>query len=673
MVTPKKGCPAPLLAWSPGTNSTQGSTKAPSEQPGDHAAWTVQAQSQLSSARALRQQAAALQQGSPGSISSRARPSSTLASTSVSSSATIAATVAAAVSQDRWKKKCAVSNNIAIAVQDRLQTTHSAIRRVSQVVMTLQRANGTRFAALSVAEKRLELRDKRPATEMISDSFQQALEQECEALKRIRERLVDKIEAGQDVFDRLGRLHEELNSRRHTLHMDRSNRPHEFLGEVCSSEDAGARFCTEAAALLEATQREADRAMGQTVAAMKRRISELVESRRELEGEVHQTRCSIVETEQHLGKVKSRLRNHSQAPERQLGEDFLEGWEHSQEFSASESSPAHSAEFANIRSRIMAAAYTGHAGRQLDVLFARFDKDGSGELDEDELRRALRRTLRIPPSAVSDAEIAHLVSVLDADQSGSVSIAELVKFLGATDDVQLLQEQSSAAQSMLEQLHAAREDLQEDLRRKTIAWRIDDSCVKVTASKALELDTFPVPGKPREAGGLSVARKRKLHNLTPEALEKLRSKLQSAAYTGHAGRQLEVLFSRFDKDGSGQLDDAEVHKALRRTLRIPDSVITDSEISSLCSMLDRDDSQTVSISELIAFIGPEPEVSKRTGKPVPGVTLAPINTGDAKGAPGGVSTPASLKTQPSVQRPKLTIETPRTAAQQVSHRDVQRA
>ena len=53
----------------------------------------------------------------------------------------------------------------------------------------------------------------------------------------------------------------------------------------------------------------------------------------------------------------------------------------------------------NIRSKLKSAAYTGPNGQQLDVLFGRFDKDGPGELEEEELRQALRRTLRFrPPS-----------------------------------------------------------------------------------------------------------------------------------------------------------------------------------------------------------------------------------------------------------------------------------
>merc|ERR1712050_288785 len=104
------------------------------------------------------------------------------------------------------------------------------------------------------------------------------------------------------------------------------------------------------------------------------------------------------------------------------------------------------------------------------------------------------------------------------------------------------------------------------------------------------------------------------YGLDSKMVETLRSKIKAAAYTGHVGRQLDVVFSRFDKDGSGQLDDEEVRKTLRRTLRIPASILSDEAIYSFCAMLDNDDSGTVSVSEIVSFVGPEPETSRRTFK-----------------------------------------------------------
>mmetsp|Transcript_30079 Transcript_30079/g.54871 ORF Transcript_30079/g.54871 Transcript_30079/m.54871 type:complete len:404 (+) Transcript_30079:150-1361(+) len=85
--------------------------------------------------------------------------------------------------------------------------------------------------------------------------------------------------------------------------------------------------------------------------------------------------------------------------------------------------------FKVLQNKIKSAAYTGAKGQELGVLFARFDIDGSGELEFDEVERALRHTLKIPKHLVSDDEIQKVCDVLDADGSGAVSVEELVEFV----------------------------------------------------------------------------------------------------------------------------------------------------------------------------------------------------------------------------------------------------
>ena len=83
-----------------------------------------------------------------------------------------------------------------------------------------------------------------------------------------------------------------------------------------------------------------------------------------------------------------------------------------------------------VRARIKAAAYTGAKGRDVAELFRRYDKDGSGHLSPDEVRKALRRTMKIPPRDIADVQVQSLCNLLDTDQSGSVDIAELLEFIG---------------------------------------------------------------------------------------------------------------------------------------------------------------------------------------------------------------------------------------------------
>merc|ERR1712194_194893 len=256
-----------------------------------------------------------------------------------------------------------------------------------------------------------------------------------------------------------------------------------------------------------------------------------------------------------------------------------------------------------------------------------------------------RRTLRIPPTSVSDAQIAHLVSVLDADQSGQVSISELVDFIEAEDDIGLLKEQHAEAQILLEQLHAAKQELMEDLRSKTVAWRIDESCTKVNPIKGLELDSLPPAGSRREAP-IKPGRNRK-QNLAPEVVQKLRARMLNAAVNAvDAERQLEVLLGRFDKDGSGQLEYPEVRKAIRRQLKIQDNVISDADIMSFCGHLDADGTGLVNINSIIAFVCSQDALEKS------GTSLAPINTVDARRPATSPQRPTQAKGGASPRRRK---------------------
>jgi Ca2+-binding EF-hand superfamily protein len=62
-------------------------------------------------------------------------------------------------------------------------------------------------------------------------------------------------------------------------------------------------------------------------------------------------------------------------------------------------------------------------------LFDAYDVDGSGELDQTELQRAIRRDLCIPQHDLSDLDLARLFVQIDRDKSGTISADELVEFM----------------------------------------------------------------------------------------------------------------------------------------------------------------------------------------------------------------------------------------------------
>jgi len=243
-----------------------------------------------------------------------------------------------------------------------------------------------------------------------------------------------------------------------------------------------------------------------------------------------------------------------------------------------------------LRAKLKSAAYTGAEGVSFDVIFGRFDRDGSGELDVEEVRLAVRRSLRIPKEVITDEDIVSLCRMLDADNSGAVAIQELVEFASAE-----------------------RTDHGQHDRLMGLVG------MEKTEGASFHLDCFAnVRAEHRTSSNLSADVSRTAANtktpLSPDVLDKVRSRIKSASYAGHLGSEVKSLFNRFDADGSGVLEPEEVRMALRSALRIPPSVIKDEEIFKLCKLIDHDNSGHVSISEVIDFLGPTPKVSKRTGR-----------------------------------------------------------
>lgn len=74
------------------------------------------------------------------------------------------------------------------------------------------------------------------------------------------------------------------------------------------------------------------------------------------------------------------------------------------------------------------ASYTA-GGQDWQMLFRQLDADGSGTLELEELRSAVRRTLRISPMDIDDDTIVSLFGMLDEDGGGELGMEELIAFL----------------------------------------------------------------------------------------------------------------------------------------------------------------------------------------------------------------------------------------------------
>ena len=78
-----------------------------------------------------------------------------------------------------------------------------------------------------------------------------------------------------------------------------------------------------------------------------------------------------------------------------------------------------------IQSRLRAAMI----GVEPQVFFDRHDRDHTGHFDNEEFRILMRTGLKITKEQCSDEDVGALLGALDDDDSGYISITELVAFM----------------------------------------------------------------------------------------------------------------------------------------------------------------------------------------------------------------------------------------------------
>lgn len=367
-----------------------------------------------------------------------------------------------------------------------IASTRITLRRC---ISDLKRQGGAVKAFLSVCTKRIELRSQRPATDLFQDSFDEALSQEQSVYITVQESLSMQRQAGQEFIKPLETSAKELQAARLTLHSDSSGCADKLVVEASELFQSAEQYCRDGSTLLEEVQGLMQHVREQSCAMMKKQIAETYDLRLQIESDMSITTNTISDAELHLKKIEKQLMISLAMPERAMdvggegGNDKLS---------------AKTGVLATLRAKIKSAAYTGPGGRNLDVIFGRFDKDRSGELDDEEVRVAIRTGCKIPPDVITDVDIVALCELLDSDSSGSISIAELVDFLLADVDVQDLRNQIELKTDTLERLKAAQEQTLLDFRSKSMIWRINEACARVTPVKGLALDGSPSTNRPRK-------------------------------------------------------------------------------------------------------------------------------------------------------------------------------
>jgi hypothetical protein len=361
------------------------------------------------------------------------------------------------------RTKISASQDLVKALEDRTESIEDSIRQTGECLFQLQRALRSKWAPLNVCERRLELRDGRPLQELVRDHFQEALEHERQTLIEGRQELSDQVQGTKEMLASLEAMKQEciedLQHKRHGMRIDRSclnpDKPHgkepdrfflpalpevtnyhlppspkdtdpgtghvheggrvsktrTLLSRAMRLEENAMRLCNENDACMLHTKRECSRANAATCASMERRIHDVENLKRQIEGHINETEQTMSEAEASLAKIKKKLDSH-EAPLRCLNKQF------------------------SLRDR-----------------------------------RTDREHIRDP--------------VTDDMENHIDAVKKSVKILTA---------KWQSTKNILDHLKASRQQLQEDLKCKMLAWKIDDSCRKVTPKKAIELDRLDPRG-----------------------------------------------------------------------------------------------------------------------------------------------------------------------------------
>lgn len=386
----------------------------------------------------------------------------------------------------------------------------------------------------------------------------------------------------------------------------------EMLEVAKSEETAAVAYSREASAECQQMAEKSKALALCSTEALKERLNEIRAVRRRMEEEMRGARSAIAGSAYELQRTQKWLHRARRRPKDEIltDEDMHVMAEHTEYLRSKLALRPDALE--GVRSKVKAEAYTSAKGRQLSVLFSRFDKDDTGSLDEHEFRCALRRTLKIPQATISDEEVSLLFQSIDEDNSGTLEVKEIVAFLNSDCSVHELQERERMYTELISQLKEGFASLQADLRAKMSAYMIDDACAKLT------------PAKTTQRGGPSIVRKATdrgvaAHGnvLDDAVVERIRSRVKAASYKNLAGQNVASLYHKIDRDGNGVLSVDEVRDAMRRLLKIPPSVVSDGEIATLVGMMGPDESRgtaTVTLSAFLSFIGAE---KVRAKTPVP--------------------------------------------------------
>lgn len=371
------------------------------------------------------------------------------------------------------KKKIGFTEDLIKAIEDRIESVEDTMRQVGECLFQLQRAQRSKWAPLNVCERRLELRDGRPLQELIRDSCQQALENERQTLIESRQELTDQVDSMKEMLVTLDKLKteltEDLQHKRHALRIDRSC--------LSPKKPVSGKPGSQAHDRLILPQLQEVVHYGQPPAP-KNALSGTG-------GDHEETRQ--VNTREIISKAVKceedamRLSNESDAVMIHTKRECTRASQVAQAELAKRVDETHT-----LRKQLDSQIQdTDEAIAQTEMSLSKTRK----KLDShDQPLRALDKQFSMRGKRTSREGIRDHVH---DEMEGHLD--QLKKSVGQLTD------KWKATKDILDQLRSARQQMSEDIKCKLQAQKIDDSCLKVTPKKAIELDRLdPRGGRCRE-------------------------------------------------------------------------------------------------------------------------------------------------------------------------------
>jgi Ca2+-binding EF-hand superfamily protein len=232
-----------------------------------------------------------------------------------------------------------------------------------------------------------------------------------------------------------------------------------------------------------------------------------------------------------------------------------------------------------MRNRIR-QALEGVGAKQL---FLKHDADCTGQLGWDEFLRMCRGDLKLLDS---EAHLRMAFRAVDNDDSGQVSLSELVGFLYLPRDKPAIATEvkvATAADNKGKETSSPAKENEESSGPSLLTMM-----KAVTRLKGKQIESTQVDSKT----------KIQQMNDTTDLLRRICSRVKAAAYT-NGGRDWEKLFREQDKDGSGDISWAEFYSMCRRVLKLKD---TSKQLRIVFRMLDTEGNDIIPISTIIEFV-----------------------------------------------------------------------